>query len=206
MMNGDYSVKKSRGYFSPAIKYDLTFSARRVGKPLVFKHEHRFGLDTKSKRGLWPSDILSFPLRICPHHTTCSSIGKDTHKRTWPYRPFYNGPLLTHAINSAFPAHKRYQTWFWFLRPKFREPTMTEENQMNEPHREGDLWWCRSCPTKLIVWLEEDELVVTVWQSFGTTEEGARWAWSALVRREGNSEFGSESRVFPLFRARHTFD
>jgi len=65
-----------------------------------------------------------------------------------------------------------------------------------------DIWWCRSCPTKFKVEyeLEGQGVVVTVWQCLGRNEEIARTNWRALVRRERNTEFASESREFPLFR------
>jgi hypothetical protein len=213
MMSAHYTLLKRRT-FAPTIKHTLDFSARRIGRQLVLKHSHRFSLSSKVGGGLWPQDILSFPIQICPHHTTSTEIFKEKNIHPFPcndipahgHLTYYNNPMLTYAITSSFPAHKRITTSYlnrlWFLRPKFRKPAISEKNQMNTKREKDNIWWCRSCPTKFRVGYEREgqEVVVTVWQDLGRNEGTARTNWTVLVRREGNTEFASESWEFPLFR------
>jgi hypothetical protein len=216
MLAGQYNSYHKR-FLGPRVDWTVEFSGRRVGKDLVFKREHRFS--TKGwmgRRGLRPIDILDLPLRVCAHHTTSSRVCSDDdsghapywdqYKRRWLRDTWLNGPMLTHAVTSVFPAHERstfsYKNLLWFLRPKFRSAAISEENQMMAEKNTLYLWWCRSCPTKFRIEYKDEgrEVVITVWQCLGSEAQSAKANWNALVRGRFDNEFASQSRMFPLFR------
>jgi hypothetical protein len=195
--------------------YSIMLGAQSVGRNMIFKQSHRFTGDS-----LTADDVLDFPLRICPHLTTftalCGSgsgmeatsrditrakLYWDAKERMWcfPKMRRDNSPLLTHAINTAFPKSKRYTETLG--KRRFREPYAREESQMFAKRKPDEFWWCRSCSTKFrIVYSEEGGLLVTVYQNFGADEHVARYNFGYLIRREvGNWEFGSLSRTFPDF-------
>lgn len=187
------------------VAYTLQSSARRIQGNLIIKHEH--SLQTLiSKRVLRATDVLSLPLRLCPHQTT--STQHPPHSRhTGSSLP--NGPVLTHAIVAAFPAALRTGA------PRssaFRRPTPLERDQMAAADAGDDvLWRCRSCPTKFQIHHGSDneggELVITAWHCFGHDMYSAQKYWRMFVRREGemlgktkrNSEFYRLSKSVPDF-------
>jgi hypothetical protein len=221
LLDGSYAINYPKKQSLRLATYTLTFSARRIDSNLVLRTVHSF-TPRSNLNIMKPEDILDIPVRLCPHHTTSESFQKE--RRWWDngeqkLRQRYNGPLLTHAIKSVFPAQplpKLPCLWFHKQRKqrkqrKLREPTMTEENQMTYNISPGHIWWCRSCPTKFRVEQGQDDGIVTVtaWQSFGTHEKMAKQVWRALVKRplvqydhatRPNWEFDAISRTFPAFR------
>lgn len=203
MIAAHYSITKTR-FFGPDITHTFTFSARRKNFNLILKQTHHFSLSSNlGNRGNWPSDILNFPLRICAHHTTDTASRKDKasyayhwdhRKQVYGHKTCYNTPMLTHAITTAFPIHKRIATssffpWLpFFSQPKFAEPAISEENQMNAANEvspeEGleHVWWSHSCPTKFKISHNENgkDVTATVWQSIGRNEKSSRVHWRAF--------------------------
>jgi hypothetical protein len=205
-----YSIQQMRKLKTTT--YTITFGAYYINYNMVLKHEHHF-----TAAWLTANDVIDFPLRICPHLTTSTaSWGGGSRvdprqpyahshynpkRRVWyvPSQRKGNGPMLTHAINQAFPKHKRHAGTTGERR--FREPYAREESQMFEKREPSDFWWCRSCSTKFrVAFGEEGGLKVTVYQNLGENESVAKHNFEFLVRQEkANWEYGSLSRTFPDF-------
>lgn len=191
---GDFTITKG------SVSWGLASSGRRVDGNLVIKHVHTF--QSAGKKPLCATDLLSLPIRLCPHQSTTTEL---------PERSRYikgselNGPLLTHMITFAFPgaAGIRVNTTL------FKKPTPSEQVHMSAAE-EGDirLLCCRSCPTKYIVHHASNKVTITSWHSFGRDKYHAWKYWVWFVRREGkllgpdkrNDEWWSPSRTVPDFR------
>ncbi|OJJ08572.1 hypothetical protein ASPVEDRAFT_156198 [Aspergillus versicolor CBS 583.65] len=180
--------------------YRLISSASWIERGLVLKQEYRL----RSSTGLLKAvDVTSLPFRICAHLSTTTSTPPESRhtKRQVP-----NGPLLTHAISTAFPENLRLGV----ASPKtFRPPSPAEQAQIAASAQKGHIWRCRSCPTKFRVEYSgsSNELLVTAWHFFGKELYKALEYWKMFVRREGttlgpktrNSEFFVLSRGIPDF-------
>ncbi|KAF2094713.1 hypothetical protein NA57DRAFT_25498, partial [Rhizodiscina lignyota] len=204
LLAGRFTIQHDR------ISYTLASSARRVGRNIIINHEHILRATT-SKSRLRASDVLSLPLRLCPHQTTATSPPPPS-RYTPPLR--LNGPLLTHAIVAALPVTSKAGV---LESNTFRVPTPLEREQMTAADAGGDvLWRCRNCPTKFRVQYrntdgpssDNGELIITTWHCFGHDMYTAQKYWKMLVRREGgllgrstrNSEFWSSPvRSIPDF-------
>ncbi|KAL4864076.1 hypothetical protein BDV12DRAFT_205920 [Aspergillus spectabilis] len=197
LFTGDFTVPLG------AASYRLSSSARWVEQNLVLRQEHRLRRATESP--LQAVDITSLPFRVCAHLTTTTSPPPEAQRANISR----NGPLLTHAISSAFPGTLRRGVADLST---FRKPAPTEETQMASGQVNEDfVWQCRSCPTKFCVqYINRNggELVVTVWHCFGKELYKAQDYWRMFVRREGptlgakkrNSEFHVSTRSLPDFR------
>lgn len=150
MMAAKYSITKTR-LFAPDLTHTLTFSARRKNFNLILKQTHNFSLSSqRGNRGIWPNDILNFPLRICAHHTTDTAIWKDKNsntyhcdhrKQVYSHRTDYDTSMLSHAVTTAFQAHKRirsvnifsslieYCSSTWLLQTAILEPSTKRKAQ-----------------------------------------------------------------------------
>lgn len=187
--------------------YDVQFSAQKIRGNLILKASHAFiGTDN-----FQITDILDLPLCICPHLTTRTTGTQFSEHSRWNCtnrtlsKTHYTSPLLTFVVSEPFTKVKSPVQLMRLLgrSGKFRDPTYTEQNQISAQRHEDDFWWCRSCPTKFRVKkVQENALIVNVWQNVGTTANGPRW--SALVRtadagRTRNWEFDGISRNFGDF-------
>lgn len=192
-LSGDFTIAKND------LLWRLESTGRRVDGNLVVKHVHTFR--SENKKSLRAADLLSLPIRLCPHQSTSTRL---------PERSQYikgaeqNGPLLTHAIISAFPTAARGSVSI----AAFKQPTPSEQEQMTKAQTaELSYWRCRSCLTKYCVEHLKDALVITSWHSFGRDLYHASKYWKWLVRREGkllgtdkrNDEWWSPSRTVPDF-------
>lgn len=191
-----------------SLDYHLLSSARWIGRGLVLKQEHRLRSSTGSLQSI---DVTTLAFHICAHLSTTTSP-PPTRRHTKRQDP--NGPLLTHAISTAFPRNFRRG----IAGPKtFRPPSPAEQAQITaSAHNKGYIWRCRSCPTKFRVEYcsSNNRLDVTEWYFFGKELYKALEYWKMFVRREGttlgpktrNSEFYVVSRGIPDFaiEATHT--
>jgi hypothetical protein len=196
-MDGSFEITYTGLRHRRLASYTLTFSATKIGSNLVLQTVHQIKSRSKHTK-LKPKDILDTPIRLCPHQTTSTqTLRKKVNK--WSQR--HNGPLLTHAIKSAFPALVDKSSCYWKpeLGRRFRSPTMTEQLQMACIRGPSDLWWCRNCPTQYQAKFEEEDFIVTVWQNFGPNEATAARNWQALVMSSDNSEFNATSKPFYRF-------
>ncbi|KAI1502925.1 hypothetical protein F5X99DRAFT_377003 [Biscogniauxia marginata] len=199
-LSGSYEVP------SPAFNYTISSCGRRVNGNLIIQHDYAFR-PLSPKTPLKAVDILSLPLRICPHQSTTTEAPPQNRYLTDNRR---NGPLLTHAIASAFPASKRVGI---AKAASFRDPTALEQQMMSAADGSKDVTYrCRACPTK---WKVEygrgsngDELKIGVFHCFYRELYVACRTWPCFVRREGyllgkdtrNSEFWSRSKSSPDFK------
>lgn len=181
-------------------------SARWIDRFLILRQEHRL-CSTVHGTPLRAKDVLALPFRLCPHQTTSVSPPPTSyHTRDH----VANGPVLTHAVATAFPTAMRTGIP---AASTFRKPKPSEARQMAAANRgDGVLWRCTSCPTKFRAVYAcdgaEGELVVTAWQCFGRELYDVPSFWRMLVRREGpnlgpkkrNSEFYALSQSMPDFR------
>ncbi|KAL4994522.1 hypothetical protein BDV10DRAFT_176720, partial [Aspergillus recurvatus] len=197
LFSGDFTILQG------SLHYRLRSSASWIDRSLVLRQEYH--LTTSFGSPLQVLDITTLPLRVCAHLTTSTSPPPRAYHRT---KTSANGPLLTHAIETAFPDYPRCGV----ARMKaFRNPTPSEEAQMTaSKHEPRFIWRCRSCPTKFRVRYSPangGELVVTAWHCFGREMWKALEYWKMLVRREGpslgpkkrNSEFYVVPKSIPDF-------
>lgn len=182
--------------------YRLASGAAWVKGNLVLQHMHYFTPKFGSSP-LRPEDIVNLPLQICPHQSTTTATptrSAHTANRT------ANGPLLTHAIATAFPPGQS----LGILRSinTLRTPTPLEMKQISNARMQEDfIWNCRGCTTKFRAELENGSLLITTWHCFGSDLFHAVKYWKWLVRREAhnlgpgkrNSEFWYPSRTVPDF-------
>jgi hypothetical protein len=191
MLAGDFTIMQSD------LSWRLLSSCNRIDGNLILKHVHTF--HSISKKDVTTNGLLSFPIRICPHQSTTTSL---------PERSRYikgvelNGPLLTYAIMIALPAAARVGVDMNAL----KKPTPTEQEQMSLSQNTEDVHWrCRFCPTKYRVRYAEKDLVITSWHCFGRDLLHASKYWKWFVRRTGkslgpdkrNDEWWSPSRTVP---------
>jgi hypothetical protein len=155
---------------------------------------------------LTADSILAFTFNICPHLSTVGSKPSKTGfvlADGWSFiKPAQrNSPLLTHAINTAFPAGKRVSVKA--MKGRFRDPYAREESQMVLDRKPGDYWWCRSCATKFRITYtpspEQESLTLDVYHDFGASSVVAMRNFGLLVRRADNCELAGLSRTFPDF-------
>ncbi|KAL3462107.1 hypothetical protein BJX64DRAFT_148326 [Aspergillus heterothallicus] len=193
------------------VNYHLRSSARWIDRRLVLAQQYRLSPATASP--LQAASVITMPLRICAHLTTSPALPTG-EKRRWhaaSARP--NGPLLTHAIQTAFPAALRSKA----VGPTtFRTPTDSEQTQMTTGAGDPEfIWRCRSCPTKFKVAYvpqkagrkDGGELVVNAWYGFGKEIYRAVDYWKWFARRDldtlspakRNSEFHAPTRQVPDF-------
>jgi hypothetical protein len=201
-LSGDFTIEY------PKFSYQLVSSAQRdLDDNLILQHVHTFHPSRNSK--LCAADILSLPLRLCPHQSTAATGPKEKSLYFWRKPIEKNSPQFTHAIISAFPPA---------LRPPpgpsmFAKPTPTESRDMTAADAGEDVVWrCRSCPTKYrveyIVEEGKGSLVIRTWHYFGKDVLHAHKYFKWMVRREGkllgkdkrNDEWWSLSRSVPDFR------
>ena len=190
---GDFTVEKRN------ITWRLQSSGQRTDGNLIVKHIHT--LQAKAEKSLLAVHLLSLPIRLCPHQSTSTSL---------PERSRYikgaelNGPLLTHAITSAFPATAQPSVSLDAL----KNPTPSEQEQISSAQAGEDIFWrCRSCPTKYQVHYSANTMVITSWHNFGRDAYHASKYWTWFVRRTGtllgpdkrNDEWWSPSRTVPDF-------
>ncbi|KAI1382428.1 hypothetical protein F4677DRAFT_458540 [Hypoxylon crocopeplum] len=194
---------------TPNLIYTLSSSARRVGCNLILRHDYNLS-PSSPRTPLKAIDVLSLPLRICPHQTT--ETGPPPKSRyTTDTNP--NSPLCTHSIVSAFPTFHRAGV------PQasaFRKPTLLERRMMTSADGGEDVVFkCRFCPTKWRVEYQggaggdgRDGLTITVFHCFFKDLSSAAKSWPRFVRREGellgkgkrNSEFWSQGRTYADFK------
>ncbi|KAF2871094.1 hypothetical protein BDV95DRAFT_594994 [Massariosphaeria phaeospora] len=194
LLAGEFTIAKR------SIIWGLASSGRRVDGNLVVKHVHTF--QSMGNKALVAKDLLSLPIRLCPHQSTTTDIPERSMQMRGSIE--LNGPLFTHAILSVLPAAARTGVDV----SAFKKPTPLEREQMDAV-RAGDkaYWRCRSCPTKYLVEHASDKLTITSWHSFGRDAYHAWKYWKWLVRREGkllgfdkrNDEWWSPSRTVPDF-------
>lgn len=187
-LSGNYATSNH-----PVFDYELASSASWVKGRLVLQHIHLFR--PRARTPIKMADILSLPVRACPHHSTNTSPPPKSR-----YLPTRSGisPLLMHAIFTAFPPSQQTGSSFGSA---FRSPTTLEQKQMDTAKTcDGMIWSCRACTTKFQVVKEEHgALKMTTWHCFGADLLHADKYWPWLVRREGetlgsgkrNSEFWS---------------
>ncbi|KAE8153059.1 hypothetical protein BDV25DRAFT_169599 [Aspergillus avenaceus] len=191
LFNGNFTFRRKD------VDYTLRSSGRWVDRNLIVTHEHRLRMSDSKSWPLRAVDITSLPFRVCAHLTTTTA---PPVQGILSSTGALNGPLLTHAIASAFP--KGLQKGL----PKpstFRKATAAEQDQIAAAESESTfVWRCRSCPTKVAVCYDGDEVVVKAWHCFGKELYKAVQFWSLFVRREGptmgsakrNSEYRCVSR------------
>ncbi|KAL2837248.1 hypothetical protein BJY01DRAFT_258445 [Aspergillus pseudoustus] len=201
LFEGDFSIRAG------TVNYRLISSARWIDRNLVLEQEYRVS-SAVTKGPLQAADVTSLPLRVCAHLTTATAPPKGQPAPRKAAQAVPNGPLLTHAITSAFPVSLRRNVP---ASKTFRAPRPSEETQMTEGEGDpGFIWRCRSCPTKFKVeYVSQSggELVVRAWYSFGKEVYRAVDYWKWFVRRDHenlgrtkrNSEFYVPSRVVPNF-------
>ncbi|RDW66840.1 hypothetical protein BP5796_09589 [Coleophoma crateriformis] len=188
LLDGSFTMQRER------LNYTLNSSARQIGKNLVLKHEHIFHASSP-QASLPVADILSFPVRLCPHQTT-STQKPEKGRYTTSRVP---SGLLTHSIAIVLPPS---------LRAGISEPSRiislpsSEKKQMDSVvSGVNPLWKCRACPTKWRVQHSTEgagELKITAYHSFGDTAYRAQEYWKMLVRREAPN-LGSEKRNSEFF-------
>ncbi|KAL4991848.1 hypothetical protein BDW68DRAFT_151435 [Aspergillus falconensis] len=165
------------------LNYRLRSSASWIDGSLVLQQEYH--LSTSSGSPLRVVDITSLPLRVCAHLTTSTSPPPGAYRST---KTSANGPVLTHAIDTAFPTRLRRGIAGM---KTFRKPTPSEEAQMTAAeHEPRFIWRCRSCPTKFRVRYssaKDGKFIVTAWHCFGREMWKALEYWKMFVRREGPS-------------------
>ncbi|KAL5337484.1 hypothetical protein BJX70DRAFT_369485 [Aspergillus crustosus] len=201
------------------LSYRLISSARWINHSLILRQEHRLQSQHETD-SLTAGHITSLPFCICAHLSTTRDPPPEAQRATIAK----NGPLLTHAIVSAFPEGLRGGSTDLDSKT-FRAPAPTEQLQMDDGGGDsGYTWRCRGCPTKFTIQYnarpdsgtgtgnstgngnrnrnKRGELVVTAWHNFGKELYKARDYWGMFVRREGatlgakkrNSEFFVGSR------------
>ena len=214
MLAGDYTVEYPR----LGLSWQVTSKGRRVDGNLLVQHTHTFETlvnhgNRRGKRGLCAADILSLPVRLCPHQSTVA---------TGPPTPsFYikskekNSPQFAHAITSAFPTTQRGRvgdtsplhqvTNNALAKPTPRELEAIKAADAGDTHL---VWCCRSCPTKYRVGFDGERLKVVAWHCLGRDLLHASRYWKAFVRREGkllgmdkrNDEWWSPAMTVPDFQ------
>lgn len=192
-LSGNSTITKNN------LSWSLGSSGQRIDGNLIVKHVHMF--QSKTNKGLRATDLLSLSVRLCPHQSTTIAT---------PERSRYikgaelNGLLLTHVINSAFPASARADISL----KSFKRLTPSEEAQVSAAQAGKHVYWrCRSCPTKYRVQHSEDRFSITSWHCFGRDILHMSKYWKWLVRRSGtmlgsdkrNDEWWSPSRTVPDF-------
>jgi hypothetical protein len=190
---GDFTTTKGD------LSWRLLSSGQRINGNLVIRYTHMFQCTTK--KILSAKDLLSLPIRLCPHQsTTTGTPERSRHIKSVEL----NGPLLTHAIIAAFPTAANSGVDM----TAFKKPAPTEIEQISSSQRGETVYWrCRSCPTKYRVERTNENLVITSWHSFGRDLFHASKYWKWFVRREGkslgpdkrNDEWWSPSRTVPDF-------
>ncbi|KKK17905.1 hypothetical protein P175DRAFT_0285795 [Aspergillus ochraceoroseus IBT 24754] len=189
-----------------SINYMLRSQAHWIDKNLVIIQEHR--LRSAKPQALAAGDVISLPFRVCAHLSTTTDPPPNPHRARKP-SVAANGPLLPHAITTAFPAALRKGI------PRggiFRTASPAEQAQMKAADAGEDVTWrCRSCPTKFRITYQQSnggECIVKAWHCFGRALYKAVDFWKFSVRREGptlghtkrNSEYLSPVRSLPDFK------
>lgn len=182
------------------LTHTIAYSAQPVKRNLILKQAHTF-----TAAQLSVTDILKTDFRICPHLTTVQlslgRLGVAYYVGSVPImrQARKNGPLLSYAINDAFPEGQQMSSKD--LLARFRGPYAREESQMTSDRQPGDFWWCRGCATKFQVQYDEAKrgLRVDVYHNFGASSIVAKVNFEHLVRRAENNELSSLSRTFADF-------
>ncbi|KAF2786338.1 hypothetical protein K505DRAFT_260108 [Melanomma pulvis-pyrius CBS 109.77] len=183
----------------PNLSWTLVSSGRRTAGNLVLKHVHTFQARSPNNT-LCAADLLSLPLRLCPHLSTTTELPEPSR---YIKGPALNSTLLTSALNAAFPAAQRSTT-----RTPFKKPTPSEQAQLDAARAGAPISWrCRACPTQFRAVYAPAGLEVTSWHCFGRDLYHASKYWRWFVRREGkllgpdkrNDEWWSPSRTVPDF-------
>jgi len=188
LLDGNFTVRHKR------LNYTLSSSGRQIEKNLVLKHEHIFrGVNPRSPLGV--ADILTVPVRLCPHQTT-STQKPEPNRYTKGRLP---SGLLSYSIATAAPSSLRTGIPAPSM---FSNPAPSEKKQMDSvvPGINA-LWTCRACPTKWRVKHSAEgggEFKITAWHSFGDTAYRAQEYWKMHVRRE-MSNLGDEKRNSEFF-------
>ncbi|XPS78633.1 hypothetical protein M3J09_010643 [Ascochyta lentis] len=192
-LSGDFTIARN------SILWRLKSMGQRIDGNLIIKHVHTF--KSKTNTTLCAADLLSLPIRLCPHQSTTT----DSPERSRYIKSAeLNAPLFSHVITSAFPEAAQA-----VVNPNlFRQSTPSEQEQIFRAQAgEIGYWRCRSCPTKYLVQHSKDALEIVSWHSLGRDLYHASKYWKWLVRREGtllgpekrNDEWWSPSRTVPDF-------
>jgi hypothetical protein len=184
------------------IAQTITYKALPIKDDLLLKHQHAFTGSNLTSEG-----VLASKLRICPHLTTSTARQSKSDSlysgnlNSWSALRLdgKNSPMLTHAINAAFPPGRRSDPKK--LKKLFRAPYARESSQIDASRKPEDFWWCRSCPTKFRVFYDApaEQLKVDVYHNFGKNPMAAKQNFQFLVRGSRNCEFAGLSRTFPDF-------
>jgi hypothetical protein len=194
-LSGDFTITKNN------LTWNLDSSGQRIIGNLIVKHVHTFR--SRKNKTLTAKDLLTLPIRLCPHQSTTT----DKPKRSRYIKGKcveQNGSLLTHAITIAFPVASQTSVDLDSLKPL----TPSEQAQVSASHAGEDVYWrCRSCPTKYRVLHSKEAVAITSWHCFGKDLYHASKYWKWMVRRTGttlgtdkrNDEWWSPSRTVPDF-------
>jgi hypothetical protein len=198
---GSFTIMKNN------LNWSLKSCAQRIDGNLVLKHVHTF--QSQTWKSLSPMDLLTLPIRLCPHQSTTTATPEPSHHIRRAQRSDHgklecNGRLLTHAIASAFPASAQQAVDMKSLKPL----TLSEQAQVSAIQAgETVCWRCRSCPTKYHIQRSANGFEIRSWHSFGRDLYHASKYWKMFVRRTGttlgkgkrNDEWWSQSQTVPDF-------